>query len=215
MHQSEMSLSMTEGVDVSHYNHLIDFDYLKSRNYGFVILKATEGIDYVDAKFARRWRTLKNLNMIRGAYHFFHPSKDPFAQAKLFCETVGPLDSLDFLALDWETTDGIPRYQDVSNGLFFLQQLEVLSNKIPIIYTTPYFGDALILPQNFNKYPLWVAHYGVSRPMIPGPWVKFDFWQYSQTGHIPSMSPVDLNVFNGDYNALVARIESLNKVSAV
>ena len=51
------------------------------------------------------------------------------------------------------------------------------------------FGDA---------NPLWIAHYGVSSPALPGGWDYYTFWQYADSGSQPG----DQDVFNGAYSQL-------------
>ena len=77
--------SMTLGLDLSHHNEKVEI--MKLKGLGFVILKATEGETYVDAKFASRWLGLKSVGVKRGAYHFYRTNKDPIAQAKHFLKT--------------------------------------------------------------------------------------------------------------------------------
>jgi lysozyme len=77
--------------------------------------------------------------------------------------------------------------------------LEVVENyyKVkPIIYTNVDFYNR-ILGNEFDAYPLWVAHYyQPGQPRINRGWV---FWQHSQEGRVNGItSPVDFNVFNGD-----------------
>jgi GH25 family lysozyme M1 (1,4-beta-N-acetylmuramidase) len=58
-----------------------------------------------------------------------------------------------------------------------------------------------LVDDSFNRYPLWLAHYGASSNVpdtqLPGrnPWT---LWQYGDSGTIPgSAARVDLNVFFG------------------
>ena len=53
------------------------------------------------------------------------------------------------------------------------------------------------LKDEFDSYPLWVAHYlKKDRPRIARNWA---FWQYSETGRVSGIrGKVDFNVFNGD-----------------
>jgi len=44
----------------------------------------------------------------------------------------------------------------------------------------------------FGKYPLWIADYGVSQPLIPAGWTKMTMWQYSD-----SNGALDLDRFQG------------------
>ncbi len=68
----------------------------------------------------------------------------------------------------------------------------------PIIYTNVDFYKRY-LNEEFDDYPLWVAHYiNKGRPRIYRDW---HFWQYSETGRVNGiLSKVDFNVFNGDLN---------------
>ena len=66
----------------------------------------------------------------------------------------------------------------------------------PIIYTNVDFY-AHYLNEEFDQYPLWVAHYlRMESPRIYRDW---DFWQHSELGRVDGiLSRVDFNVFNGD-----------------
>lgn len=64
------------GIDVSKYQHIIDWESVKSMNVNdvrirFAFIKATEGNMNVDRYFKRNWRRTKNASLTRGAYHFF------------------------------------------------------------------------------------------------------------------------------------------------
>lgn len=66
----------------------------------------------------------------------------------------------------------------------------------PIIYTNVDFYTR-ILKDDFDEYPLWIAHYlEKHRPRIYRDW---SFWQHSETGKVNGIKGnVDFNVFNGD-----------------
>ncbi|GAB3896755.1 hypothetical protein GCM10027612_51770 [Microbispora bryophytorum subsp. camponoti] len=95
----------TYGQDVSGYE--ADHDWMNSRaQFGFI--KATEGTDWVDSSFPRHWRELAKKGIVRGAYHYGHPSDDPIADADHFLKVVNsqPSKPGDILVLDLEDTDG-------------------------------------------------------------------------------------------------------------
>ena len=52
----------------------------------------------------------------------------------------------------------------------------------PFVYTYPYFWERLGGTTAFRNYPLWIANYGVSEPMLPGGWRRYWIWQYSASG---------------------------------
>lgn len=79
----------------------------------------------------------------------------------------------------------------------------------PIIYTNPSFWAYLGSPTRFGRLPLWVAHYKVAVPNIPNPWTAYAFWQYEQAANVAGVDKaVDLDVFNGNEDALSRLIES-------
>lgn len=204
---------ITNGLDLSHYNPYVEFDRILANGYAFVFLKATEAISANDPTFARRWNLLGRLGFIRGAYHFFHPAYDPVKQAENFLQTVGPTKASDCLILDWETTDDVPSIRDVANAIQWLTYVEVKTGTRPIIYSSPYFLAALgALSASFTKYPLWIAHYTEGAPLIPDPWKKCDFWQYSESANVLGVrGPVDANYFNGSLAELRAFVQTLHK----
>jgi lysozyme len=185
-----------KGFDVSHFQPHLDFASQKASGMQFCFLKATEGVSYVDASFKSHWAHAKAAGLLRGAYHFFHPRFEPKAQAVHFVNTVGQLEADDLpCVIDWETTDHMPTPVDVRNGLEFIHEVKRLTGKDPIVYGGPYFLHALCLPEELKEYPLWVAHYGTSAPLVPEPWQVWSFWQYSDAG-------IDFNLFNGSLDQL-------------
>ena len=74
-----------QGIDVSHYQGSINWTSVKNSGKTFAFCKATEGTTYTDPTFATNWAAMKNVGLIRGAYHFGHPGSDPISQANRFC----------------------------------------------------------------------------------------------------------------------------------
>ncbi len=66
------------GIDLSHHNDVSDWSEIQSAELSFVILKATDGMDYLDPTFDDRFTTLKTLGLIRGAYHFTKQTTIPW-----------------------------------------------------------------------------------------------------------------------------------------
>ena len=81
------------GIDVSKYQQIIAWDLvsamqIKKIKLGFAFIKATEGIGNTDPQFRRNWKRSKDAGLIRGAYHFFLPTKDGRMQAETFIKQV-------------------------------------------------------------------------------------------------------------------------------
>jgi hypothetical protein len=91
------------GLDISRYQGNLLNDFAQLDTMHFIICKATQGKSLIDADFARNWKKLEQLGIIRGAYHFYMVRDDPALQAQHFLKTVGPAGKTDIpLILDIE-----------------------------------------------------------------------------------------------------------------
>jgi lysozyme len=189
------------GIDVSKYQRLIDWASVKAMSIddiriSFAFIKATEGNVNEDKFFQRNWQKAKLANLTRGAYHFFIATKSGKTQAENFISTVelqaGDLPPV----LDIEQGYGVPAAKLRQRAKEWLTTIEQFYGVRPIIYTNVDFYRHY-LEEEFDEYPLWVAHYvNRGKPRIYRDW---HFWQYSETGRVNGiLSKVDFNVFNGD-----------------
>lgn len=194
------------GIDIYWGDMISDINVL-AQNISYAFLKAFEY--KADPRFELRWESCKTHGILRGAYDFFHPSRDPIAQAEHFLSLLKGMDEHDLpCILDWESTDGMPADKDRESAYLWLQTVEKATKKVPIIYISPYFALALRLDSRFKRYPLWVANYGVSVPSVPSPWDNWAFWQnIGDTGSIAGIrGHCDLDLFNGSVEDLKAFI---------
>lgn len=189
------------GIDVSRYQNIIAWEEVKamkvkSIRIKFAFIKATEGIGNTDPQFHRNWRKARSNDIIRGAYHFFIASKDGKMQAENFIRRVelepGDLPPV----LDIEQRNGMSPSQVRQEAKKWLEAIENYYKTKPIIYTNVDFYKNN-LGSEFDKYPLWVAHYyEQQQPRIRRDWI---FWQHNDQGNVNGiLSRVDFNVFSGD-----------------
>ncbi len=205
VHYREFGISIPKryhihGIDVSRYQQKIDWHEVRNMEVegirlGFVFIKATEGKRIKDHHFNRNWREARANRMVRGAYHYFHPSVDAAAQATHFIRRVtlkpGDLPPV----LDIEETNGVSRSALIASVKIWLEKVEAAYGVKPILYTGSHFYETW-LAGHFDAYPLWIAHYETQRPRIGRSW---HFWQHSESGKVSGIQGnVDFNVFNGD-----------------
>ncbi|MER3433535.1 MAG: glycoside hydrolase [Leptolyngbya sp. ERB_1_1] len=193
------------GIDVSTYQGDVDWTTVASQGVFYGFAKATEGATSRDDKFARNWSVMRSVGMVRGAYHFFRPGKDPAVQADNFLKTVQSIEAFDLPAvLDLEIDDGLSAATVIDRALKWLDILEAKTGRKPILYTFPVFWeDKLGNPKQFSKYPLWVANFGTGSPYVPSTWSRWTFHQFSESGTLRGIAGnVDLNNFNGDLDGL-------------
>ena len=194
------------GIDVSKFQRDINWDAVKQMQVekiriSFTFIKATEGITRQDAAFKRNWQKAGKAGLVRGAYHFFYSTRDPIKQAINFRNVV-QLESGDLPpVLDIETHNNQPVAVIRSTAKIWLEEMERAYGVKPIIYTNLKFYNTY-LGDEFNDYPLWIAHYYQKvRPRVNREWL---FWQHSDIGRVNGIKTiVDFNVFRGDSAALM------------
>ncbi|WP_460673180.1 glycoside hydrolase family 25 protein [Larkinella ripae] len=199
------------GIDVSHHNSRINWKRVCQPQADglalqFVFVKATEGATLVDRRFKHNWQEARKAGLKRGAYHFYHPKRDPEKQASNFIKTVS-LQSGDFApVLDLERNDKgrVPADQLIADIRIWLERVEAHYGTKPIIYVNRHFY-MLYIANNFDEYPLWIADYSSDHPHK----FKADhlyFWQHNEKGSVDGIrGKVDFNVF-------VCEPERLNEI---
>ncbi len=211
------------GPDVSFYQDDPEtpqgINFIKMReSAGYVIIRAGQNI-WVDSDFKVNWREAKLAGLPRGSYWFYDSRIEPKRQAELWVQQFGGDYGELPLFADFEESYNGP-YKGWKNWYTFLERIKALvGTKEIAIYTAYYYWrdnapNATTQAENLNyfgQYPLWIANYGTSEPLVPQPWKKGEwlFWQYTETGDgnlfgVES-NEIDLNYFNGDLNALRAR----------
>lgn len=170
----------TKGFDISHHNKQSLHD-LQAAGAQFVIMKATQGLTYVDPTFVERNVKLRSgkypeLTFLRGAYHFYDQDEDPEAQALHFLSVVNPQPGDIRLTLDVEPTN--PRH-DLDTLVW--RAAEVIKEKtgyFPFIYCpASLFETHFVAGRCGTSLPIWIAEYGVDEARVP-----CDIWQYSDGG---------------------------------
>jgi len=189
------------GIDVSNFQSTVYWPLVKAMRVdtvaiGFAFIKATEGLNDVDKRFAKNWHAAKQVQIPRGAYHFFLATKSGSKQAKNFIKHVN-LSAGDLPpVVDVEQLYGVSPKNMRTRLKECLSILEAHYKVKPIIYTYVSFYNSY-LGDDFKDYPLWVAHYlEPNKPKISRDWI---FWQHSERGSVSGIAhKVDFNVFNGD-----------------
>ncbi|MBL8588466.1 MAG: glycoside hydrolase family 25, partial [Methylobacteriaceae bacterium] len=76
------------GIDVSKYQGDIDWQAVRRAGVKFAWIKATEGGDHLDEKFALNWAQAQQAGVPRGAYHFAYWCRPPDEQINFFNKVV-------------------------------------------------------------------------------------------------------------------------------
>jgi lysozyme len=190
-----------KGIDVSHYQAVINWNHIAEAGINFVFVKATEGLSLRDKLFNRNWERIKRVGIRRGAYHFFRPTISAERQANHFSESVA-LEMGDLPpVLDVEVLDGVSK-RELLNGVHaWLVHTEMEYGVKPIIYSNQDFYNKY-LKNEFREYPLWIARYSLREPKLKDKSV-WTFWQFTNSGKIKGIEGrTDFNVFSGSIQEL-------------
>lgn len=185
-----------KGIDVSNNNGHIDFNKVKNAGIEVIIIKATEGVDWVDPLLEEHYSKVCGKGFSIGFYHFMSEKTSPSKQAEDFYNAIKDKEYNVLPCLDIETNNvGRNATQITDRCLEFLIKFKELSGLDCMIYTGGYFGRDN-LDSRIKNYPCWAAHYGVSKPMDMG-FKNVVGHQYTENGRIQGINGVcDLNVFN-------------------
>jgi GH25 family lysozyme M1 (1,4-beta-N-acetylmuramidase) len=196
------STGYLEGIDVSHWQGNIDWAQVKAAGKRFAIAKATEGIGFKDDRYDRNKANARVEGIAFGAYHFARPSNtEPVREADWFVDNSGYERGMIIPTLDLELTGGLGPNALTNWVKAWLQRVDERLGVKPMIYVSPSFWRSNMNDSRWfadNGYAiLWVAHWGVSSPSVPGSnWGgrSWTFWQYTSDGRVPGIEGrVDLN----------------------
>lgn len=194
-------------VDLSRNNHgphLDDGEFyaaLRTAGVHLVILKATQGVNWIDPTYVRRRKLVTDAGLLVEAYHFLDGS-DPDSQVAHFA-AAADLDDKMRGALDCEINPSGQTVQPQDASLAALA-LDALRGRQALRYT----GAGYVTPRRvplmagFLNGPLWLAKYGPEpkesflRGLGMDP-ANVILWQFDGHGTVAGQSPVDLTAFNG------------------
>lgn len=196
------------GIDVSSWQSELDLSQVVC---DFVIVKATEGTDYINPYCENHFQKARKLNKKLGFYHFARNSiNSAEAEADYFISNTKNYFGIGIPILDWE--DAV---EDVHWALTWLQIVERKMGVKPMIY----MSESVVNRYDWANvakagYGLWVAKYKGNDPIYnydltnsgPEPnvrhWPFYAMWQFTSTGRLDGYNfNLDCNVFYGDLAA--------------
>jgi len=190
------------GIDISHYNGLIDWEDLNLSQHPikYMIFRATMGKDGVDKHFNKNWENAKKHHYLRGAYHYYRPSESSTQQFENFASVV-TLNGGDVIpVLDIEEQSPYGEANLRVGILNWLKLAEAKYGAKPIIYTgLSYYND--FLKGHVDDFPLWIASYSDNSKLKTIDWKFHQFSEKMVVNGIESL--VDGNYFNGSLEDLL------------
>lgn len=191
------------GIDVSKFQGAIDWPTVRSAGVSFAFIKATEGGDRVDERFAEHWAATERAGVPRSGYHFYYFCRPAIEQARWYIRNVprDPNALPPVLDMEWNPHSPTCRLRPPPETVrremrIFLNAVERHYGKRPIIYTTVDFHRENIAGY-FEDYPMWLRSVA-DHPADVYPGHDWHFWQYTGTGLVPGIDGhTDINAFGG------------------
>jgi lysozyme len=198
------------GIDVSKWQGKIDWGQVRASGVAFAFIKATEGGDLVDDRFAENWVAAGRAGVARGAYHFYYFCRPAAEQARWFMAHAprerGGLPPV--LDMEWnhksKTCRRRPAPEVVRSEMrVWKQAVAAHYGQRPIIYTTvDFYRDNELW--RVDGYEFWLRSVA-GHPEQVYPRQGWTFWQYTGTGQVAGIvGDIDINVFAGSPTAWAA-----------
>lgn len=184
-----------QGIDVSHHQGAIDWAALPAQGVDFAYIKASEGGDFRDRRFAENWAGARAAGIRRGAYHFFTLCRSGAEQAANFIAAVpAEADALP-PAVDLEYMGNCDRPLSVdafhAELSAYLRLIEAHYRKPALLYLTAEFDEAYQVSARVNR-PLWLRSLVIRPRFGAHPW---HVWQVSNFRRLRGIDGrVDWNV---------------------
>ncbi len=200
------------GIDISHYNELINWAAIKDSDVSFVYIKISEGVGTPDRRANEHANNARQIGLRIGYYHFCRPDKrnggsvisDATAEADEALKIIAGLQKPDLpLVLDLENQTGWDTPLNKQEYLLwvttFLNRINEIFGTDCVIYSRKeYLDQKLPSTHNLGKYKLWSSYYpknpDVNKLTCPIGWVDWAIWQYTDSGVIGSNAKIDINI---------------------
>lgn len=195
-----------KGIDVSHWQNVIDFEKVKASGIEFVIIKAG-GSDkgfYMDSRFKENYNKAVAAGLSVGAYYFagknFRGVENGMADAQRFIDLLKGL-KFDYpVFLDIEAQENRYKEEITDAAVAFCNMLESAGYFVGI-YASDISGfKDKLNHERIKSYAHWVARYGKEPEICK----DYGMWQYSSKGSISGISgSVDMDISYVDYPKII------------
>lgn len=214
------AVTRAKGVDVSNWQHTIDWTKVAGAGYLFAFAKATEGTTYADPTYPANRSGSEGAGLAFGAYHFARPAgtsqaaatASAIAQADYFANVAAPVPGELPPVLDLEVTGALSPTLLTLWTQSWLDEVYARTGVRSFVYTSPSFWSGNLANTTdiaASGYPLWIAHWtSAAAPWVPASnWdgAGWSFWQWTNKSTVPGIAGrTDADRMNGANPASLA-----------
>ncbi len=174
------------GIDVSEWQGYINYEEVKRAGIEIVYIKSSQGTNITDPYFRTNYENAKANGLKVGFYHYLsaRTKEEAREEAEYFCRVISGTKPDCRLAMDFEEFGNLSKEEINEISLTFLERVEELTKKEVVIYSDLSNARNTFSKELADKYPLWLAEYGVRNPSGTGRWNDWIGFQYSDMGRI-------------------------------
>lgn len=175
-----------EGIDVSHYQGTIDWKRVADEGgVSYVYIKATEGADLTDNRYATNIREARKAGLSVGSYHFYRPRADVDAQFANMTRVVNKKEQDLVPIIDIEDDRAPSEEVFIANLRRFIELVTKHYGRKPLLYTGQNFYNKHFQGL-FTDYQWMIAKYQDEPPVLLDDHFYL-FWQYTAKGSVPGI----------------------------
>lgn len=178
-----------EGIDVSNWQGYINYEQVKNDGIEIVYIKSSQGNNIVDTYFRINYNNAKANDLKVGFYHFLtaRNEEEAIKQAEFFLSVISNTSPDCKLAMDFEVFGDLTVSEVNNISQVFLERVKEITGKDVIIYSDTFNASNVFEAELAQKYPLWIAEYGVEMPRETN-WETWQGFQYTSRGIINGVS---------------------------
>lgn len=194
-----------QGIDVSNYQGIVDWDKVKASGIDFAIIRigyrgyGKSGSLNVDKEFRRNIENAKAAGLDVGVYFFAQAvnEEEAIEEARFVLSNLEGYELELPIVYDPESildvparTDNVTAEQFTKNTVAFCEAVKAAGYE-PMIYANMLWQAFELDMELLNEYQFWYADY----EQLPQTPYKYTIWQYSNTGHVDGVKgEVDLDI---------------------
>lgn len=174
-----------EGIDVSNWQGYINYEEVKNEGINIIYIKSSQGDNIIDSYFKINYNNAKANGLKVGFYHFLtaRNEEEAIRQAEFFSSVISNTSPDCKLAMDFEVFGDLTVSEVNNISQVFLERVKEITRKDVIIYSDTFNASNVFGAELAQKYPLWIAEYGVEMPRETN-WDTWQGFQYTSRGII-------------------------------
>lgn len=176
-----------EGLDVSHYQGIIDWKRVAQESgVCYAYIKCSEGATIQDSHYQRNIAGAREAGLPVGVYHFYRPTSSPADQLANMTSQARRehMDLVPIVDIEHRGKESIERFQQ--NLRNFVESVERYYGKRPMLYTGQNFYNRYLVGL-FPEHSWMIAKY-IDEPPLLDDNQDYTIWQFSSKSRVPGIN---------------------------